>query len=49
LVGSAIRRKLEKDGYINIICKTHQELDLMDQQATKVFLEQEKPEYVFLA
>jgi len=49
LVGSAIKRKLEKDGYVNIICKTHQELDLIDQEATKHFFETEKPEYVFLA
>lgn len=49
LVGSAIKRKLEKDGYVNIICKTHQELDLMHQEATKHFFETEKPEYVFLA
>lgn len=49
LVWSAIKRRLEKEGYTNITCKTHQELDLMDQVATKAFFEQEKPEYVFLA
>lgn len=49
LVWSAIKRKLEKDGYTNIIYRTHQELDLTDQEATKLFFETEKPEYVFLA
>lgn len=49
LVWSAIKRKLEEDGYTNIIYKTHQELDLIDQEATKHFFETEKPEYVFLA
>lgn len=49
LVWSAIKRRLEKEGYTNIICRTHQELDLTDQQATKTFFEQEKPDYVFLA
>ncbi|BBE30213.1 GDP-L-fucose synthase [Tepiditoga spiralis] len=49
LVGSAIIRKLKSDGYTNIITKTHKELDLTNQQETREFFEQEKPEYVFLA
>ncbi len=49
LVGSAIVRNLEKKGYNNIICKTHKELDLTNQQAVRRFFEEEKPEYVFLA
>lgn len=49
LVGSAIVRNLKKKGYINIIGKTHKELDLTDQQAVKDFFKEEKPEYVFLA
>ena len=49
LAGSAIVRALKADGYTNLITRTHQELDLCDQQATKAFFEQERPEYVFLA
>jgi len=49
LVGSAIVRKLESDGYTNIITRTHAELDLLNQKAVTDFFESEKPEYVFLA
>ena len=49
LVGSAIVRNLEEKGYTNIICRTHKELDLTNQEAVRAFFEQEKPEYVFLA
>ena len=49
LVGSAIVRKLEADGYTNILKRTHAELDLTDAAATNAFFAQEKPEYVFLA
>jgi len=49
LVGSAIVRRLEKDGYKNLLLRTSKELDLRDQQATFAFFEQERPEYVFLA
>ncbi len=49
LVGSAILRKLKKEGYTNIITKTHKELDLTNQKETQEFFEKEKPEYVFLA
>lgn len=49
LVGSAIVRNLESKGYINIIGRTHAELDLMDQQAVKRFFVEEKPEFIFLA
>jgi len=49
MVGSAIIRKLQEKGYTNIIIRTHQELDLTDQKATREFFEKEKPEYVFLA
>ncbi len=48
VVGSAICRKLEKEGYTNIIKRTSEELDLRNQQATAEFFESEKPEYVFL-
>lgn len=49
LVGSAIVRNLEAKGYTNIIKKTHEELDLTNQEATRKFFEDERPEYVFLA
>ena len=49
LVGSAIVRNLEDKGYTNIICRTHKELDLTNQEAVRAFFEQERPEYVFLA
>lgn len=49
LVGSAIVRNLEAKGYKNIICKTHKELDLTNQEAVRSFFEEEKPDYVFLA
>ncbi|NUU96644.1 epimerase, partial [Marinitoga sp. 1135] len=49
LVGSAIMKKLKEKGYTNIITRTHKELDLTDQKATREFFEKEKPEYVFLA
>ena len=49
LVGSAIARKLQKDGYNNLVFRTFKELDLTDQKATAEFFAEEKPEYVFLA
>ncbi len=49
LVGSAIYRKLQEQGYTNIITRTHSELDLCNQQAVEDFFNQEKPEYVILA
>jgi GDP-L-fucose synthase len=49
MVGSAIHRKLVKEGYSNIITRTSAELDLRDQQAVTAFFELEKPDYVFLA
>lgn len=49
MVGSAIKRKLEKEGYQNIVYRTSKELNLEDQQAVRQFFHQEKPEYVFLA
>lgn len=47
LVGSSIRRKLEKEGYTNLLFKTSSELDLKDQIATEKFFSMERPEYVF--
>jgi len=49
LVGSALMRQLDTQGYTNIITRTHTELDLANQQATRQFFEKERPEYVFLA
>jgi GDP-L-fucose synthase len=48
-VGSAIHRKLEKEGFNNIITRTSAELDLRNQQHVTDFFAQEKPDYVFLA
>ena len=49
MVGSAIVRELERQGYNNLIKRTHKELDLTKQQAVEAFLVEEKPEYVFHA
>ncbi len=49
MVGSAILRALQKEGYNNIIFRTSKELDLRNQKDTEEFFEKEKPEYVFLA
>ena len=49
LVGAAILRKLAAAGYGNLLCRTHAELDLTDQQAVRAFFAKERPEYVFLA
>lgn len=48
LVGSAIVRKLKKEGYTNIITRSRTELDLRDQLGVLHFFNHEKPEYVFL-
>ena len=49
MVGSAIVRELKRQGYDNIITRTHKELDLTRQEAVEKFFAEEKPEYVFLA
>lgn len=49
LVGSAIKRELEKKGYTNIVTRTHKELDLTDSKAVSEFFEAEKPDYVILS
>ena len=49
MVGSAIVRELERQGYQNIIIRTHAELDLTRQEAVEAFFVAEKPDYVFLA
>jgi len=49
LVGSALVRKLTKEGFNNLLVKTSTELDLRNQAAVRKFFKEEKPEYVFLA
>ncbi len=49
MVGSALVRKLEQEGYTNIVTRTSKELDLRNQQAVADFFAKEKPDYVFLA
>lgn len=49
MVGSAIKRELERQGYTNIITRTHKELDLTRQDVVEEFFAAEKPDYVFLA
>lgn len=49
MVGSAIIRKLEQEGYKNLLVRTSSEVDLRNQQAVANLFLEEKPEYVFLA
>ena len=49
MVGSAICKELESQGYGNIVVRTSSELDLADQALVNQFFAEEKPEYVFLA
>ena len=49
MVGSAICRALQRNGYTNIITRSHKELDLCRQDAVEEFFSREKPDYVFLA
>jgi len=49
MVGSAIVRKLQKEGFNNLLLRTSAELDLRNQQAVADFFQQENPDYVFLA
>ena len=49
MVGSAILRQLQKNGYTNIVTRTRSELDLLKQEEVLSFFETEKPDYVFLA
>jgi GDP-L-fucose synthase len=49
MVGSAICKKLQEEGYKNLLLKTSAELDLRQQEAVDGFFQQEKPEYVFMA
>jgi GDP-L-fucose synthase len=49
MVGSAIRRKLEANGFNNLVVRTSSELDLRDQAAVHAFFATERPDFVFLA
>jgi len=49
MVGSAIARKLQKEGFNNIVTRTSSQLDLKDQPAVHAFFEKERPDHVFLA
>ncbi len=49
MVGSDIMRRLQRGGYRNLLIRTRQELDLLDQRAVIDFLQDQKPDYAFLA
>ena len=49
MVGSAIVRKLQADGFNNIVARTHAELDLTNQDAVNAFFKEELPDQVYLA
>ena len=49
MVGSALKRKLEQEGFSNFLLRSSNQLDLRNQSAVKGFFEEHKPEYVFLA
>ena len=49
MVGSALVRRLHAGGYSQILTRTHAELDLLEQQAVRDFMQREKPDYVFIA
>jgi len=49
MVGSAIMRNLQTQDYVNIVTRSHAELDLTNQSATQAFFEQERPDQVYLA
>jgi GDP-L-fucose synthase len=49
MVGSAIVRKLNQEGFNNLVVRTSAELDLRNQETTELFFKEQKPDYVFLA
>lgn len=49
MVGSALVRRLQADGFHNVIHRTRDELDLLDTQKVRAFLSQEKPDYIYVA
>lgn len=49
MIGSSIIHKYQSEGYTNLLFKTRQELDLLDQKAVNIFFSEEKPEYVIVS
>ena len=49
MVGSALVRRLESGGYRNLLLRTRQELDLLDQAAVRAFVAEQRPSYIFMA
>ena len=49
LAGSALMRKLQKSGYNNLVCRTHNEMDLRRQQKVEDFFRRVTPEYIFIS
>ncbi len=49
MVGSALMRRLEQSGYNNIVVRSRSELDLLDQQKVRTFLDDTRPDYLFVA
>ena len=49
MVGSAIVRRLQADGFNNIVVRTHAELDLTNQDAINAFFKEERPDQIYLA
>lgn len=49
MVGSALVRRLQSAGYTNVITRSRQELDLLNQQAVHDFMHQERPDYIYIA
>ena len=49
MVGSAIKRRFTEEGFINLIVRSHKELDLIKQNEVSQYFTKEKPVYVFVA
>ena len=49
MVGSALVRRLQAGGYVNVLTASRAELDLLDQRAVHEYLAREQPDYIFIA
>jgi GDP-L-fucose synthase len=49
MVGSALVRRLQAGGYVNLLTRTRAELDLTNQQAVHAYLAEQRPDYIFIA